>query len=322
VTLALVVGAGSPARGGEWRIEFEPLLMDAYGHDQHVMTVHDFSADQGTMIDTQTPASITTNSGGAYRGTFQYGSGKWAWGVDYLWFNTSQDQVDLSVAAAGVGDLLVYEIADRSYVSTDPSEVLFFRVLEDTDLAIWTMDLYAERVLAERLGSSLSLMLGLRVGDFDNDYRAVVGVEGINGARQDASSNYSAMYGPLVGLTATARRGKHSVEGYLSQSIILGTAGLSTRARDFVGPYGEAPAFVFEQLFNESQDVAIPISELRLEWSYQLTRRLALSLNADTSTWWDVPVPPGVIPVAGGAQQLHENTIVFFGLGGGFRLTF
>ena len=325
ITLLLFVlaaVAARPARAGEWTIEFEPLLMDAYGHDQHVMTAHDLSVDTGTLVDNQTAVSIDTNSGGAYRGKIQYSRGKWGWGVDYLWFNTSQDQAARSAAATGTGDLAAFEIADRSYVSTGPSEVLFFNVLEDTDLAIWTMDLYAERSLAESPDSGISLIFGLRIGDFDNDYRAVTGVEGIAGTRQDASSNYGAMYGPLVGLTAGARRGKHSFEGYLSQSVLLGTAELSTRARDFLGPLSAEPVFVIDQRLDESQDVAIPISELRLKWAYQLTRRLSLGLVANAATWWDIPVPPGVVPVVGGAQTLNENTIVFFGLGGGVRMTF
>ena len=210
-------------------------------------------------------------------------------------------------------------LANRIYFSSSPDEVLFFNVLEDTDLAIWTADLYARRTLAEGDDSSISLVFGLRVGDFDNDYRAITGIEGRGGTRQDASSNYGAMTGPLVGLVADGRRGKHTFQGYLSQSVLLGEAGLATRTRDFVGPFSAEPSFVIEETFDHVQDVAIPISELRLDWRYQVTRRLSLGLGVNASTWWDVPVPPGVLP--GGGPKLHENTIVFYGLGGGLRVT-
>ena len=115
------------------------------------------------------------------------------------------------------------------------------------------------------------------------------------------------------------RRGKHTFQGYLSQSVLLGEAGLATRTRDFVGPFSAEPSFVIEETFDHVQDVAIPISELRLDWRYQVTRRLSLGLGVNASTWWDVPVPPGVLP--GGGPKLHENTIVFYGLGGGLRVT-
>lgn len=310
------------AHAGEWTIEIETLVMDAYGHDQHVMTVSELSIDlaAGMVVDSQMPVSVETNSGGAYRGTFRYDTGRWGWGADYLWFATSQDQVRRGGSSSGPLSALAFEIADRVYLSTGPDEVLFFDVLEDTDLAIWTADLYARRTLAEDDDGTLSLIFGLRVGDFDNDYRAVTGVEGLVGTRQDASSNYGAMYGPLLGLTAEVRRGRNGFEGYLSQSVLLGEAELSTRRRDFVGPFVAEPLFVIDASFRDSRDVAIPISELRLRWTYQLTRRLALSLAANAATWWDVPVPPGVIP--GGGPALHESTIVFFGLGGGARVAF
>ena len=324
LTLVLTIGPGGPAAAGQWTIEVEALQMEAYGHDQHVLTTHDLSFGVGTLLsDTQTAVSLDTNSGGAYRGTFLYSrGGKWSWGVDYLWFNTSQDAPDRTAAAAGGGDALSFEIAERFYFSSGPDQVLYHRVLEDTDLAIWTLDLHVRRIVAETADSAVALILGLRVGDFDNDYRAVTGIEGVAGTRQDASSNYGAMYGPIVGFDAEARRGKHRLHGYLSQSVLLGTADLFSRARDFLGPFSAEPAFLIDEAFAESLDVAIPISELRLGWGYQATRRLGLGLSAIAAAWWDVPVPPGVIPVFDGGQMLNENTIVFFGLGAVVRMTF
>ena len=322
LALALLSGWGGAAGAGEWTIEIEPLLMEAYGHDQHVLTTHELSFGGGSLSDRQDAVSIETNSGGAYRGKFLYARGRWSWGVEYLWFNTSQDSPDRTAAAAGGGDGVGFEIAGRLYFSNSPDEVLYHRVLEDTDLAIWTLDLHARRVLAEGPDSGISLLFGLRIGDFDNDYRAVTGLEGVAGTRQDASSNYGAMYGPLVGLAARARRGKHRFDGYLSQSVLLGTADLSSRARDFLGPEVAEPQAFVDETFSQSRDVAIPISELRLKWGYQLTRRLGVNLSASAAAWWDVPVPPGVVPVFDGGRMLNENTIVFFGLGAGLRTTF
>jgi hypothetical protein len=38
-----------------------------------------------------------------------------------------------------------------------------------------------------------------------------------------------------------------------------------------------------------------------------------LGLSANTSVWWDVPVPPSVIPSAG-SKAFDENALVYFGL--------
>ena len=40
-----------------------------------------------------------------------------------------------------------------------------------------------ERILAEKPNSDVRMHFGLRLGDFDNDYRAVVGIEGVAGRR-------------------------------------------------------------------------------------------------------------------------------------------
>ena len=320
--LLLAPTLAGAAHAGQWTIELDPLLMDAYGHDQHVLTTSNLVIDVNALMvrDSESAVSLETNSGGAYRGRFQYDQGEWGWGVDYLWFATSQDQRSLSAIGGGPFDFVSFEIAERLYFSAGPDEVLFFDVLEDTDLAIWTADLYARRTLAADDDSSLSLVFGLRVGDFDNDYRAVTGVEGFAFTRQDASSNYSAMYGPMLGLAAQARCGRHGFMGYLSQSVLLGEANLSVRNRDFVGTFGDDDSRVaIDETFGHLEDVAIPISDLRLKWTYQATRRLALGLAAEASTWWDVPVPPGVVPGLG--PRLQENTIVFVGFGASLRVT-
>ena len=93
-------------------------------------------------------------------------------------------------------------------------------------------------------------------------------------------------------------------------------------AREFRGPFGETPAFFAQESFAALKDVAIPITEFRIDWTYRINKRLSLGVGANTSAWWDVPVPPGVIPIADGQEALHENTIVLFGVLANVQLTF
>lgn len=186
-------------------------------------------------------------------------------------------------------------------------------MLEDTDLEMWTLDLYALRTLSESAGGSLSLQLGVRFGDFDNDYHAVAGLQGIEGRRVDASSNYGRMTGPLIGLSGSIPMGRSSLYGYIGQSVIFGSAELSGTVGDFQGPFSENPAFVSQATFHADDDVAIPITEVRLTWVYNLSGVFSLGAGVHTSTWWDVPVPPGVVPLENGDAVLDENTLVLFG---------
>jgi len=313
--------AAVPAADGAWSFEVAPVYMQVYGHDQQVLSVHrfDFGAPSADAID---GVHLDTDEDLSYRARFEAGSGDWRWGAGFLWVRAPQGVGDRGASADG-SDLVIYETADRSYASSTPGETLFFRVLEDTTIEMWTADLYALRTLAETPATRLALQLGLKVGDFDNDYRAAVGIEGVAGTRLDASSNYDRMMGPLVGLFAELELGsRSSFEGYLGQSVLIGSVELTSVARDFTGAFSEMPDPVFfnRRSFRTERDVAIPVTELELRWSYRLSDRFTLFVGSEATVWWDVPVPPAVVPNTG-PDALHENTLVFVGALAGLRWT-
>jgi hypothetical protein len=318
----VVVGVTAPldAQEAGWRVRLEPTYQGLRGHDQHVLTIH--HADVGSSLGRKSAVTLDTRSGAAYRAELRYATGRWAWGSEFLWFQTRQESPALARSGAGGGDLVTFEVADRTFTSTGPGEVAYFRILEDTELALWTLDLYGERTLAESGGGRLALRFGVRFADFDNDYRAVAGLENSLGTRFDAESNYGRMMGPLLGVAGTFRLGRAWLEGYLGQSVVLGDAAFNTQARDFTGPFGGSPDYVAEEAFGTSEEVAIPISELQARARYGLTRWLALGVGVSAASWADVGVPPGVVPGAGGDQVLHENTLVFLGLSGFVEIRF
>lgn len=319
--ILLLLACAGPGEAAEWSVEVEPLFLDFSGHDPHVLTVHRMSDDGGQELDRKTGVLLETDSGPGYRVRFLSGGERWGWGVDFLWFSSTQETADRTASATG-GEVVSFEIADRTFFSAGPGQELFYRRLEDTDVALWTADVYAARTLAEGDRGELRLLLGLRNGDFDNDYRAAAGVAGVGGTRIDASSNYDRMLGPLVGLRGGFRVGESTFEASLAQSVILGSVELRSRYRDFAGPFGETPAFFADESFRTEQDVAIPITELDIRWRHEVSRRLAVGLGAHTAIWADVPTPPGVAPLENGTDTLHENTIVLTGLSGAVRVSF
>jgi hypothetical protein len=325
ITLWTGLAAPSRAAEGKWSFKLEALYMDAYGHDPHVLTIHEID-NAAPAQDNKTALSLDTDSDLAYRAEIRYRRGEWGLGADYFLFLTSQSGEDRTSAPAAPIDEVVFEVADRRFSSTNPNNTLFYGVLEDTDLEVWTADVFGIRTLAEGSGSRLDLQLGVRFGDFDNDYHAVVGVQGVGGSLLDASSNYGLMYGPLVALSGNFRWGRSRVEGYIGQSVLLGDAELSSMSREFTGTFtvDGTPNVVSQESFRKepNPDVAIPITEFRLKWDYAVTEAISVGVGAHTSTWWDVPVPPGVTPAEDGDEALHENTVVFFGLLGSLKFTF
>jgi hypothetical protein len=292
-----------------------------------VLTIHQIDLDSTPRLDSKTAVSLDTDDAFAYRGEFQYTRGQWGLGLDFFWFVTTQNAAPRTAAADGSSgpiDQVVFEVPDRGFTSSGPNQVLFFQLLEDTDLEFWTVDLYAIKTLAETPTSGIRLQVGLKIGDFDNDYHAAVGIQNVAGLRLDASSNYDRMMGPLVGLAGSYHRGRHSIDGYLGQSVLLGTAEkLTTTSREFTGAFSETPSFfAAETLRREQVNVAIPITELRIKWALRLTDLISLVAGTQASAWFDVPVPPGVIPIADGDEAFHENTLVSLGLFSGVKLTF
>jgi hypothetical protein len=318
----------SPAAGGlaaqttspGWTVSVEPLRVDPRGHDQHVLTVN--RQDLADPVMSSTAVALDTRSGAAYRGALAYRGGLWSVGATFFWFTTSQATGDPTSAAPDGSEVVVFEVADRAFTSTGPAEILFHRILEDTEVATWTLDLYGSRTVGETRTARVEVRGGVRFADFDNDYRALAGLEGVGGVRFDASSNYGRMVGPLVAATADWRRGDLSVSAGLGQAVVLGEAELTRVLRDFAGPSTGQLTFTTSDRFEASQDIAVPISDVRLSLVYRLLDNIALLASAQASVWWDVAVPPGVLPTVGGNGPLLENTIVYTGLGGGVRIRF
>ncbi len=326
VATAIVLAAASAFGRAEGQtprpgltVRFEPMHVDPRGHDQHVLTIHE--TDLLAQTTSKRAVTLDTEAGTGYRGVVQYASGAWAAGVDFFWFTTSQSTGDPTAAGSGANDQVAFEVADRRFTSSDPADVLFHRILEDTELAVWTLDLYGIRVLSQTSSGRLALSAGVRFADFDNDYRAVAGVEGVEGVRFDASSNYGRMTGPAVGVWGDWRPGRVALAGYLGQSVVLGDAEVTNVSRDFTGAPVAPLDVVSRERFDGALDVAIPITEARIRASYRLLDRVSVGAGVQASAWWDVPVPPGVLPIENGDGSLLENTLVFFGVGGGVEIT-
>lgn len=311
--------AATAAEHGErgergWSLLLEPMYLDGFGHDQHVLTIHQRDLASAPSVDTRVPVHLDTDAGLSPRFELNYRRDDWTYGIDFFWFDSAQGRPTRSAAGGAAGmDEVIFEAADRAFASDDPGEVLVFAVLEDTDIIAWTVDVYAMRTLVQAPGGALRLQFGLRNADFDNDYHSLVALEGVGGTLFDASSNYPRMIGPLLGLAGETRLGGGRLRGYFGQSVIFGTAELSNDANDFVGP-SSTPVVTAREVFHREQDVAIPITELRINWLYPLGRHYALGVSANASVWWDVPVPPGVVPGPGANRQFQENTILYVGL--------
>jgi hypothetical protein len=314
IGLALISAAPAwaGARAERWRVEVEPVYVEVSGHDQHVLTQR-----RGTAADTE---ELDTDSALGYRAALLHDRGRWAYGLDFFIHRTDQSAGPLGASATGPTQPLTFEVPHHSFPSTGPDEVLFFRTLEDTTVELWVLDLDARRAIGAGEGGPWTVLFGLRNADFDNDYRAIAGIDGVGGTRIDASSNYSRMMGPLVGVAFDADRGRHSLAAELRLAVVFGDIELSRTLRDFEGPPGafagppeEVPPGMNVQRLATTDSIEVPMTGLRLAWRWRLGERWFLGSALDATTWSDLAVPPGVVPDR--PDALEETTLVTYGLG-------
>lgn len=309
------LGGSARAEDDRWLVRVGPGYVDVQGHDPQILNV-DGSATSRSAFRLETESDIGRHLAARYRR-----GEKWAWGADFSWFTGAQD-LPTRTAAGADGAPVVFEITDREFVSTSPEQVLFFRRLGDTDLNAWTFDVYASRRLWRGPHGRLQLLVGVRNADFDNDNRFVAGIEDAGGARVDASSNYDRMIGPLVGLELDRAWGKSQFALTLTQSVVQGDVELSVVQSDFSGPFIDGSEEIVNQRdFRQTKSVTIPITDLRVQWTYPATRRLSYGLGLGISRWSDVSVPPGVRPT-GSLDTLYESTITLSGLFAGLEFGF
>jgi hypothetical protein len=316
------------AENGDWILQLEPTHMEAFGHDQQVLRIREVDLDGMPAADRGTPVSLDTESRITNRFRLEYRRATWQeWtvGLDFIFFGASQGRPVRSGAAGAPIDRTIFEVADRSFTSNGPSEPLYFRVLGDTDLEVWTMDAYGVRTLAETPQRKLGLVLGARNADFDNDFHAFAGIGSAGGSLVEAGSNYERMLGPLVGVVGEMQLGRNTLIAQLSQAVVFGSADLGRSISDFVGAAPQEAIQVVPQAFEtyeRTQDVTIPITDLRITWLHPLGERVSLGVTANASVWSDVPVPPDIVPGAGFGGGFNKNTIVFLGVGAAIQFRF
>ncbi len=115
-------------------MEVEPVYLEAFGHDQHVLTAHEIDGDGSPPTDRANAVSLDSEGALGYRAAVTYQRDRWGYGLDFLIFRTDQ-QVDLIQAAADgparAIDRRELTVAGRGFTSVVLGEVELTRTLRD-----------------------------------------------------------------------------------------------------------------------------------------------------------------------------------------------
>ena len=207
-------------------------------------------------------------------------------------------------------------------------------------LQVRTYDLFLGRTLAEKPDSFANFSLGAKFGslktreNLGQEQRAFLydyeGYTFDNHIRLESTTeaNLDSMVGPVLGFEGEAKRDKFRIEGFVSHAVLFGKAEYTGLWEDiddilWIDPVtGETiyhDVYTGEFSFSKDEEVALPVTELKLKVTYHITDTISIGGGGFYSIWWDAPVAPkwsipgDWVSDEGTGWRFQERTLIFGG---------
>ena len=251
-----------------WNLQLEPMYMGVAGANNHQANITTTTTTTSTIYSPSTPpylpyvlGSTSTSSStstsqnfdmggnGTFRGQLEYMPKDWGVGVSGWWFDTS----DSSNQNLNSSPLPSYNSPVTTYTTVNYSSNNFslsappsgsgsvLKTSASSSLGVWNVDAYGIKTLGEFENGRINMTLGAKFGSIDSTTSEAVngGSDNIGlpagyslGQNGNAtnSANASFLVGPSIGVQGLGKYGKHRMEGFLSQSVLIGNVDYKTIA--------------------------------------------------------------------------------------------
>lgn len=186
----------------------------------------------------------------------------------------------------------------RNYESEGNPENIFSVT---NKLSMWNVDLFGTRNIVSGGKGSFDMNIGAKVAKpHHEEHRSFTHPEGAVEAdflTSDHEANYSLLGGPLLGVQGKYKIcGPVSLEGFLNQSVLMG----SVKEQGFfidgeVLPDGTKVLEGGSISFHKNQTVAIPVTELKAKFVFDVTKNIAVDVGGFLSVFYDMPTAPQFI---------------------------
>jgi len=166
----------------------------------------------------------------------------------------------------------------------------------DNHFAAGALQLYAAKELVRKPARGLDLLFGLRFAHlrdapqeilYDRYYTDPDAITGTVVTHHQGRLEADLMAGPEIGVEGRWRNGRHRFQGSLTQAVVWGRAEQSGEYFVMVNANR-----VQDSWFETTTTESIPITELRFNWTWDLTRRWSFGAGLFASVWWNAPVGP------------------------------
>ncbi len=308
-----------------------------------------YTLDYGATYE---PINLNMKDKFTLRGEVIYKRGQWGLGASVWSFNT-----DASVS--GTVTTPAMELTPTGYIyhentvrMWDHTISLLSNELEDSgmsgvdywaedNLGVWTGDLFLTRTLVEKKRSFANFSLGAKFGslktkeNLGQKQRAFIyDLDGYTFDNQvtlesTSEANYGFMTGPVLGFQGKVQCQGFGIEGSINQSVLFGKVKHTCLWIDIDDILWTDPAtgeivwhdvYTGEFFFSKDEEVALPVTELKLKVLYHIRGNISISCGIFYSIWWNAPVAPKwSVPGEwtsgeGTGWRLQERTLKFGGL--------
>ena len=318
----------------------------------------EFSVDEAGNITedygaTYEPINLNMKDKFTLRGEVTYRKGQWSLGASGWWFNTDDSvsgRVTTPVMEWTDTGYIYYESAVRMWDHTlwpldnelEDSGMSPVDYWAEDKLKVWTADLFLSRILAEKKDSYANFSLGAKLGSLETkenlgqkqrafiyDFDYGCNFDNHVTLESTAEADCSFMAGPVLGFQGKVKRGKFGIEGFISQSVLFGKVkhtGLWEDIDDILWIDPATGEIIWHDVltgkfpFSKEEEVALPVTELKLEVVYYITKNISIGGGGFYSIWWNAPVAPkwsvpgGWVVGEGTGWRLQERTLKFSGL--------
>jgi len=327
-----------------WNLQLEPMYMGVAGANSHFANITTSSGCCSSPVQTSFTTSQNFGMGGngTFRGQLEYMPGDWGVGISGWWFDTS-GSINQSMNASNVG----YN-SNNFTNSNGPGYWGLLKSSANNSLGVWNLDAYVIKSLGEFQNGGINLTFGAKFGSFNNNtseafnpgqtgfassyfdsYGKFAGMRSNNITTNENAANSasaSLLVGPSIGLQGSVKYGDHRLEGLLGQSVLIGNVNRKAFSVSYYSyqysyyPYSyttSGPTYTYNTSFSDSETVAIPVTEMKIKYLYDVTENLSLGLGFFASLWVDTPTPPAVQ-----ANDQQYKTLVFYGGLGSINLRY
>lgn len=347
------------SEAADWCLEIEPIWMDVYGNDVHVgdifkykqiFTVDEFGGWTVKYGIEYEPINLIMKNNLALRFALNYQKNQWGlnisgWGFRTgVWENGYVTTPPMEYITGGyVGYIYGIRMWDHTLIPVvNELEVSKFSPVKwwaTNKLSVYTFDFLAINTLIK----DLDLMLGLKIGKLAN--------ERFESQTQHAYVNWGAPFyvicdnhitlestskgdylltGPTLGIQTKIKLGDNiGFNGFLKQAFLFGqgqSSGIWIDIDDIdwknlAGELIYHDYYKGQFTFTKLERIALPVTEFKLGFNFNLNKKMRLGLGIFGSIWWQAPVAPKwSVPgdwtcVEGTNWQCQKETLFFYGTG-------